>query len=141
MECNYMNEGCDGGWGIFNGFFAENGGLVAEDCAPYQARTKGDKCSNYAKCPSVAKVSKSYYVGGYHNELTVLQIQKEMLMRGPVVTEFKCDNNFAMYSSGVMMQSEGEGNTKKPAQKPAENMSSSDSDELFIPSKGNVDFV
>ena len=41
MECNYMNEGCDGGWGIFNGFFAERASLVSEKCAPYKARTKG----------------------------------------------------------------------------------------------------
>lgn len=35
MTCNYMNEGCDGGWPMYNGFFAENGYLVTEDCAPY----------------------------------------------------------------------------------------------------------
>lgn len=22
LECNYLNEGCDGGWAIFNGFLA-----------------------------------------------------------------------------------------------------------------------
>lgn len=27
-----------------------------------------------------------------------------MLMNGPLVTEFKCDDNFGMYSSGVMIQ-------------------------------------
>lgn len=31
-------------------------------------------------------------------------IQKEMLMNGPLVTEFKCDDNFGMYSSGIMIQ-------------------------------------
>lgn len=30
MQCNYMNEGCDGGWAIFHGFFAENAGLLTE---------------------------------------------------------------------------------------------------------------
>ena len=29
ISCNYMNEGCEGGWSIFNGFFAENIGLFA----------------------------------------------------------------------------------------------------------------
>ena len=37
MNCNYMNEGCMGGWAAFNGFFAENAGLVEESCAPYNA--------------------------------------------------------------------------------------------------------
>lgn len=48
MQCNYMNEGCDGGWAIFNGFLAENGHLVTEECAPYTARTKGHSCAQYS---------------------------------------------------------------------------------------------
>ena len=35
MMCNYMNEGCDGGWPFFHGFLSENGYLVTEECAPY----------------------------------------------------------------------------------------------------------
>jgi hypothetical protein len=66
MECNYMNEGCDGGWAIFHGFLAENGHMVTEKCAPYRARTKDDKCSRYEHCPAQTKVTKSYYVGGYN---------------------------------------------------------------------------
>ena len=34
MQCNYLNEGCDGGWSFFHGYLAENGHLVSEDCAP-----------------------------------------------------------------------------------------------------------
>jgi len=60
LQCNFMTEGCTGGWAVMNGFFAENGGLVAEDCAPYAAVTKGQSCSDYAKCPSIAKVTRSY---------------------------------------------------------------------------------
>ena len=35
VSCNYMTEGCEGGWGIMNGFFAENVPLYPETCAPY----------------------------------------------------------------------------------------------------------
>lgn len=56
MQCNYMNEGCDGGWAIFHGFFAENAGLLTEECAPYTARTKGHSCSDYSHCKPYAKV-------------------------------------------------------------------------------------
>ena len=45
LQCNFLTEGCSGGWAVMNGFFAENAGLVADDCAPYQARTKGQSCS------------------------------------------------------------------------------------------------
>lgn len=66
MQCNYMNEGCDGGWSIFHGFFAENAGLLTEDCAPYTARTKGHSCADYSHCKPYARVMKSYYVNGYN---------------------------------------------------------------------------
>ena len=35
LDCNYMTEGCDGGWPFFHGYLAENGYLVTEACAPY----------------------------------------------------------------------------------------------------------
>ena len=56
LQCNYMNEGCEGGWPLFNGYLAENGYMVDEKCAPYQARTKNIQCSEYEKCQPVAKV-------------------------------------------------------------------------------------
>lgn len=77
---------------------------MTEECAPYKAKTKGLSCSNYKHCPAVAKVKRSYYVNEYNFKPTVEMIQKEMLMYGPVVTEFKCDENFSLYSSGVMIQ-------------------------------------
>lgn len=66
MECNYMNEGCDGGWAIFNGFFAERANLVTEKCAPYHAKTLNESCSKFKDCPAYAKIKDSYYVGGYN---------------------------------------------------------------------------
>lgn len=94
MQCNYMNEGCDGGWAVFHGFFAENAGILTEECAPYKARTKNHKCSDYAHCKPHVKVTRSYYVNGYNFAPTEMQIRKEMLMNGPVTTEFKCDESF-----------------------------------------------
>jgi hypothetical protein len=28
LSCNYLNEGCEGGWAMFNGYFSENGYFV-----------------------------------------------------------------------------------------------------------------
>lgn len=36
LNCNYMTEGCEGGWPHFHAFFAESGHLVSEECAPYK---------------------------------------------------------------------------------------------------------
>jgi len=66
MQCNYMNEGCEGGWAIFHGFLAENGHMISEECGPYKGKTKGESCQNYKNCPPVAKVRSSYYIGGYN---------------------------------------------------------------------------
>lgn len=44
MTCNYMNEGCDGGWPHFNVIMNENGHLISEKCGPYKQKTKGDSC-------------------------------------------------------------------------------------------------
>lgn len=106
MTCNYMTEGCDGGWAIFDGFFAEQGGIPTEKCAPYQARTKGQKCSAFKNCKPHTKILNSYYLNGYNFDPTELQIRKEMLMNGPVTTEFLADEDFQIYKEGIMIQGE-----------------------------------
>ena len=36
ISCNYMTEGCEGGWPHYNALFAENAHVVQESCAPYK---------------------------------------------------------------------------------------------------------
>ena len=120
-----MNEGCDGGWSIFHGFFAENAGIMTEECVPYKGRTKGHSCAEYKNCKPYAKVTKSYYVNGYNFSPTEMQIRKEMLMYGPVTTEFKCNDDFQVYQEGIMQQgapvpekiTEGQVNAQKGSSK------------------------
>jgi hypothetical protein len=64
MTCNYMNEGCDGGWSFFHGYLAENGHLVDEQCAPYLGKTKGETCAKYEKCKPIATIQDSFFIGG-----------------------------------------------------------------------------
>ena len=63
LHCNFLTEGCDGGWSMFVGFFAETFGLVSESCAAYKASTDEGKCSDYELCPIVAKVKTANPVG------------------------------------------------------------------------------
>lgn len=88
MTCNYMNEGCDGGWPHFNVFLAENGYLVSEECAPYKGSTKGDQCGNYEACQPVSKVQQSYFVGGGWGETSEKKMLKEILRNGPINGDF-----------------------------------------------------
>lgn len=102
LTCNYMNEGCDGGWPFFHGYFGENGYLTTEECAPYQGVTKGDKCSNYKSCPKFAKVKKSYFVGKGYGDSTEKKMMKEIARNGIVNGELQAPSIFSMYKTGVL---------------------------------------
>ena len=134
LMCNYMAEGCEGGLAIFDGYLAEYGHLATEKCAPYKANTKGDSCANYAECPAYAKINSSYYLRGYNFNPTVADIQKEILMNGPLVTEFGANDDFSLYEKGVMVQNEKPPEVQSNAQKPS-------SEPLEVPAQGNVEFV
>ena len=93
MTCNYMTEGCNGGWAIFDGFFAEQGGIPTEKCAPYSAKTKNISCADFSQCKPHTRITNSYYVNGYNFDPTELQIRKEILYNGPVTTEFRASDD------------------------------------------------
>lgn len=115
-----MNEGCDGGQAIYSGFLIENGHLVEETCAPYAQAQQFDGCSKYSKCGKIAKVSRSYYVGGVKRKPTVEEIQQEIATNGPVAAEINNeespsykqsgadfingDAQFTFYKSGILRQ-------------------------------------
>ena len=104
MTCNYMNEGCDGGWPHFNVLFAENGHLVSEKCAPYKQSTKGASCSSYEKCPPIAKVEKSYQVGGGWGATSEKRMMKEILRNGPINGDFQAPKIFSLYREGIFSE-------------------------------------
>ena len=104
MACNYMNEGCDGGWPHFNVFMAENGHVVSEECAPYLHQTKNDKCKNYESCKPIAMVENSYFVGGGWGATTEKKMMKEILRNGPINGDFQAPSMFAMYKEGVFSE-------------------------------------
>lgn len=97
-----MNEGCDGGWPFFHGYFGEKGALVTEECAPYKGQTKGDQCSNYAQCDPYAKVAKTYFVGKGYGDSTEKNMMKEILRNGIVNGELQAPHIFSMYTQGVL---------------------------------------
>ena len=104
MTCNYMNEGCEGGWPHFNVFLAENGHLVSEECAPYQHQTKGDHCGNYATCKPISKVANSYLVGGGWGATSERKMMKEILRNGPINGDFQAPSMFSLYKDGIFSE-------------------------------------
>lgn len=83
-----MTEGCHGGWGTFNGFFLENYYTVSEECSPYLAKTEVDGCQKYKDCEPIAKVDKTYYIGGYYGGMSEHSIIRELRSRGPLLFDF-----------------------------------------------------
>lgn len=104
MTCNYMNEACDGGWPHFNVFLAENAHLVAEDCAPYKGRSKGDHCGSYEQCKPISKVEQSYFVGGGWGATSERQMMKEILRNGPINGDFQAPSMFSLYKEGIFSE-------------------------------------
>lgn len=84
MTCNYLTEGCAGGWSQMNGFFNLNSYLVEEECAPYQTMTKGAKCGDYEHCEPIAKVGKVKFVGGGFGASSEKAMMKEILHSGAI---------------------------------------------------------
>lgn len=97
MTCNYLTEGCDGGWSFFHGYLGENGYLVSEKCAPYKAKTKGVSCGTYGKCKPMAKIKESYFVGGAYGASSELKMMKEILRNGIVNGELNVPRVFSFY--------------------------------------------
>ena len=103
LNCNFLNEGCAGGWPHLNGYFAEQAYLVSEECAGYKAQTKGNKCKDFEKCKPIAKVQQTHKVGGFGlGQVSETDIMKEMLRNGPVSVEFDAKAGFAIYKEGIL---------------------------------------
>lgn len=84
MTCNYMNEGCDGGWPFFHGFLGEDGYMVTDECAPYLGKTKGDTCGNYENCEPHSKITKTSFIGKGYGDASETKIMKEIARNGIV---------------------------------------------------------
>lgn len=102
MQCNYMNEGCDGGWSFFHGYLAENGFMASEQCAPYQAKTKGMSCGQYKDCKPISKIQESYFIGGAYGESSEKKMMKEILRNGIVNGELNVPRVFSYYQEGIL---------------------------------------
>lgn len=104
LSCNFLNEGCEGGWPHMNAYFMEQGYMVSNECAPYQGMTKGNKCGNYEKCKPISKIVKTEFVGGGWGQVSEGQIMKEMLRNGPVSVEFQANKLFQTYHKGILSE-------------------------------------
>lgn len=104
LQCNFLTEGCHGGWGLLYNMFLESYYTVAESDAKYEAKTQKDACKMFkgAEEKKVASVEETYYVGGAYGTMTEIQIMKEIRARGPLLYDFNAGYEFMTYKSGIL---------------------------------------
>ncbi|CAD8121597.1 unnamed protein product [Paramecium sonneborni] len=101
LNCNYFNQGCDGGYPYLVNKFAEEQVLVSEAAEPYQGF---DGSCNFQKAKSQSKVykTKNYkYLGGSYGRVSEQVIMMEIMKNGPVVLSFEPSYDFMYYESGI----------------------------------------
>lgn len=104
LQCSFMNEGCHGGWGLFNGMFLESYYTVDRDEAPYRGSVEFGGCHNFRHLQPKAKVAETYYVGGHYGGMSEHDMMWELRAKGPFLLDFNAGQAFQLYKSGVLTQ-------------------------------------
>lgn len=104
LQCNFLTEGCHGGWGLLGGMFLESYWTVDEHKAPYKASTPEHSCKMYEGLEKVASVEETYYVGGAYGKMSEESLMKEIRARGPVLFDFNAGYEFMTFQSGTLTE-------------------------------------
>lgn len=99
VECSEYSQGCAGGFPyLIGGKYAEDFGLVLEECNPYKGAD--GQCSTDPKCPRHYSTNFKY-VGGYYGACNEPAMMEAVYERGPVAVGFEVYGDFMNYQSGV----------------------------------------
>lgn len=118
LDCNYYNQGCDGGYGyLVNKFFTENE-LVSENCSPYTGEDGVCGTCDPKKQSRTYKVKDFKFIGGAYGKTTEREMMEEIMNHGPIVVSFEPAYDFMYYSSGVYHSVDAEDWILKGEQQP-----------------------
>ena len=99
IGCSEYSQGCEGGFPYLTaGKYAEDFGVVEEQCFPYQGIDTG--CLTNRSCTRFYATD-YYYVGGYYGASNAPLMQLEIVDHGPLAVGFEVYNDFFAYKSGV----------------------------------------
>ena len=102
INCNFYNQGCDGGYPFLVEKYANEYGLVDDKCAKYEA--SNGRCSDVCDIDSLDKIYhvKDYrFVGGSYGKSNEREMMLELQKNGPIVVSFEPSYDFMYYSSGI----------------------------------------
>ncbi|KAB0376430.1 hypothetical protein FD755_010874 [Muntiacus reevesi] len=99
VSCSQYAQGCEGGFPyLVAGKYAQDFGLVEEDCFPYTGTDS--PCSLKEGCFRYYS-SEYHYVGGFYGGCNEALMKLELVHRGPVAVAFEVYNDFLHYRQGV----------------------------------------
>ncbi|XP_058162140.1 dipeptidyl peptidase 1 [Dasypus novemcinctus] len=99
VSCSLYAQGCDGGFPyLIAGKYAQDFGLVEEDCFPYSATDTPcvvkEGCLRYYS-------SEYHYVGGFYGGCNEALMKLELVRHGPLAVAFEVYDDFLHYRGGI----------------------------------------
>uniref|UniRef100_A0A0B7BBL3 Dipeptidyl peptidase 1 n=1 Tax=Arion vulgaris TaxID=1028688 RepID=A0A0B7BBL3_9EUPU len=99
VECSSYSQGCGGGFPyLISGKYAEDYGLVLEECNPYKGID--GKCQTKTSCPR-HYFTDYKYLGGYYGACNEALMMQAIYDNGPIAVSFEVYNDFVNYKSGI----------------------------------------
>ncbi|XP_029424713.1 dipeptidyl peptidase 1 isoform X1 [Nannospalax galili] len=99
VSCSQYAQGCEGGFPyLIAGKYAQDFGVVEEDCFPYTAKDAPckpkDDCIRYYS-------SEYHYVGGFYGGCNEALMKLELVNHGPMAVAFEVQDDFLHYRGGI----------------------------------------
>jgi len=107
-SCDLDNDACNGG-SIYTGMqYAEEYGIVSEECFPYGSGQGFTPLCPRQKCPTGMPFTKFHCKKGSVKAYTKTNDMKCALLNGPLASRFEVYEDFLQYKSGVYKHETGE---------------------------------
>ncbi|XP_069327047.1 dipeptidyl peptidase 1 isoform X1 [Eulemur rufifrons] len=99
VSCSQYAQGCEGGFPyLIAGKYAQDFGLVEEDCFPYTGTDS--PCKMKEDCLRYYS-SEYHYVGGFYGGCNEALMKLELVHHGPMAVAFEVYDDFLHYRSGI----------------------------------------
>ena len=103
VSCSEYSQGCEGGFPyLIAGKYAEDFGVVADSCVPYDG--KDIPCASLKK-PECTKnryhATDYHYIGGYYGACNEQLMLAELHQNGPIAVSFEVTADFHAYKKGI----------------------------------------
>ncbi|KAK3608345.1 hypothetical protein CHS0354_030800 [Potamilus streckersoni] len=99
VECSEYSQGCDGGFPyLIGGKYAEDFGVVEEECNPYKG--VDGKCSTKPSCER-QYFTNYEYIGGFYGACNEELMRINLVKNGPIAVSFEVYDDFVHYKGGI----------------------------------------